>query len=53
MKLDLTLEEVNGILMALGNMPYAQVEPLIGKIRAQVIPQVQAESEIPVEDVYV
>lgn len=50
MKLELTLEEVNGILVALGNLPYAQVEALIGKIRTQVIPQVQAESEISVEE---
>jgi hypothetical protein len=57
MKIDLTLEEVNGVLVGLGHLPYAQVQPLIDKIREQVIPQVQAESEAtkaePIEDVYV
>lgn len=57
MKLDLTLEEVNGVLVGLGHLPYAQVQPLIDKIREQVVPQVQAESEVtkaePIEDVYV
>jgi|688.fasta_scaffold1687163_2 hypothetical protein len=56
-QLELSLEEVNGVMVALGNLPYAQVEALITKIRAQVIPQVQAESEAtkaePIEDVYV
>lgn len=46
-KLELELEEVNGILVGLGNLPYAQVQPLIDKIRGQVIPQVQAESDVP------
>lgn len=40
--LTLTLEEVNGILVALGNMPFAQVEALVTKIRAQAQPQVDA-----------
>ena len=44
-KLDLALEEVNGVLQALGNLPFAQVEPLINKIRQQAIPQAQAQSE--------
>ena len=47
MILELTLEEVNGVLVGLGHLPYAQVQPLIDKIREQVIPQVQAESEVP------
>lgn len=41
-KLDLTLNEVNGVLNALGQMPYSQVEALITKIRDQAIPQAQA-----------
>lgn len=53
-QLELSLEEVNGVMVALGNLPYAQVEALITKIRAQVIPQVQAENEaaeaVPVEE---
>jgi hypothetical protein len=50
-QLELSLEEVNGVMVALGNLPYAQVETLITKIRAQVIPQVQAENEAsPIQD---
>ena len=41
--LELTVEEVNGILQSLGNMPYAQVVALVEKIRAQARPQVQAQ----------
>jgi len=40
--LQLSLEEVNGILQALGNLPYAQVQPLVDKIRAQATPQFEA-----------
>ena len=47
-KIELELEELNGVMVALGNMPYAQVQPLIDKIRQQAIPQVQQDSEIPV-----
>jgi hypothetical protein len=39
-KLDLTINEVNIIMQALGNMPYAQVFELIQKIREQAQPQV-------------
>ena len=42
-KLELTVEEVNGILQALGNAPYAQVVALVEKIRAQATPQVQVQ----------
>jgi hypothetical protein len=41
-KLSLTIEEVNGVLLALGNMPYSQVVPLVDKIRSQAGPQVDA-----------
>ena len=44
-KLELDLNEVNGVLGALGQMPFAQVEPLVNKIRQQAIPQAQAEQE--------
>lgn len=44
-KLDLELIEVNGIMQALGNMPYAQVEPLVNKIREQAIPQAAEEEK--------
>jgi hypothetical protein len=39
-KLELTVEEVNGVLQSLGNMPYAQVVALVENIKAQAIPQV-------------
>jgi hypothetical protein len=40
MTLDLTLEEVNYILMSVGKNPYAECAPLVGKIHAQAMPQV-------------
>ena len=42
-KLELTVEEVNGIMQSLGNMPYAQVVALVEKIRAQATPQIQVQ----------
>jgi hypothetical protein len=42
-KLELTVEEVNGILQSLGNMPYAQVVALVENIRAQATPQIQVQ----------
>ena len=44
-ELKLELEEINGILISLGNMPYAQVQPLIEKVRSQVAPQLKPEIE--------
>ena len=38
-KLDLTLDEVNGVLISLGKLPFEQVEPLITKVRGQAVPQ--------------
>ena len=48
MKLDLTIAEVNAIMQALGNMPYAQVFELVQKIREQAQPQISqpAQEEI-------
>lgn len=43
--LELTLDEVNGIMAALGNLPYAQVMGLIDKIKLQAVPQVKAAAE--------
>jgi len=40
-QIQLDVNEVNVIMMALGQMPFAQVEPLVNKIREQVIPQAQ------------
>lgn len=45
-KLELDLAEVNGLLQALGQMPFVQAEPLVNKIREQAIPQAQAEEKI-------
>jgi hypothetical protein len=38
------VKEINGVLTALGNLPYIQVVDLIAKIREQAAPQV-AEQE--------
>lgn len=43
--LNLEITEVNGILTALGQMPYAQVAELVEKIKQQAIPQVQAQQQ--------
>jgi len=42
MKIELTINEINVILQALGNAPYAQVFELIEKIRTQAQAQVQS-----------
>jgi hypothetical protein len=41
-KLELEIAEVNGILNALGQMPFVQVQALIVKIQGQAAPQVEA-----------
>ena len=41
MTLDLTVNEINLILQALGNAPYAQVFELVQKIREQAQSQIQ------------
>jgi hypothetical protein len=51
-QLNLNLEEVNGVLQALGQLPYAQVSPLVEKIRAQATPQFEAaQAAAQVQDV--
>jgi hypothetical protein len=45
MKLELTINEVNMILQALGNAPYAQVFELVEKIRTQAQAQVQSTEQ--------
>ena len=40
-ELKLTVAEVNGVLQALGQMPFVQVSALIQKIQQQAAPQVQ------------
>lgn len=49
-KLELTLEEVNGVLNALGKMPYEMSFALIEKIKQQGIPQVQTNGTPVVEE---
>ena len=44
-KLELTVAETNGVLQALGQMPFAQVASLIQKIQQQAAPQVQSANE--------
>lgn len=43
MKLELTLEEVNKVLAALGHMPFDAVAELVVKIRVQAHEQLQAQ----------
>jgi len=43
-KLELSIEEVNGILAALGKTPYEFSQPIIDKIKQQAIPQVQPQA---------
>ena len=42
MQLDLTLDQINVIMSALGNAPYITVAPVIAEIQKQAAPQVQA-----------
>lgn len=44
MKLDLTVNEINLILQALGNAPYVQVFELVQKIREQAQSQAQVNA---------
>jgi hypothetical protein len=44
-KLELEIAEVNGILTALGQMPFVQVQALIAKVQQQAGPQVQQEPQ--------
>lgn len=50
-KLELTLEEVNGVLLALGNLPFNQVAPLVRKIQGQAQPQTEANVKEEKSDV--
>jgi len=46
--LNLTVQEINLILQALGQAPYQAVAELVEKIKAQAVPQVEA---LPTEEV--
>lgn len=48
--LSLTVPQVNLILQALGQGPFATVEPLITEIRNQALPQVPAEAPAEAQD---
>jgi len=48
-KLELTLEEINTVLSALGNAPYIQVFNLIAKLKEQASPQIAEKSTPTVE----
>ena len=44
-KLELDVNEVNVVLAGLGQLPFAQVEAVVVKIREQAIPQVQQSTQ--------
>ena len=46
-QLALSLEEVNTVLEALGQMPYARVYSLVAKIQQQATQQLQADRSAP------
>jgi hypothetical protein len=45
MTLELTLEQINIIMGALGNAPYVQVAAVIAEIQKQAAPQIKAPAE--------
>ena len=50
MTLDLTIEEINYILEAVGKKPFAECAPLINKIHMQAQPQLAAEEAKKAEE---
>lgn len=44
--LTLTVSETNGVLSALGQLPFIQVATLIQKIQSQAKPQVENEEKV-------
>jgi hypothetical protein len=40
MTLDLTIDQINVIMSALGNAPFVQVEGIVNEIRKQAAPQI-------------
>jgi hypothetical protein len=48
-KLDLSINEVNAILLALAKLPYETVAPLIEKVREQSLPQVPEDQRNDVQ----
>ena len=49
MRLELTIEQINLIMSALGNAPFIQVEGIINEIRKQAQPQLAPAVEAPPE----
>ena len=49
MNLELTIEQINIIMSALGNAPFVQVESIINEIRRQAQPQINPAPETPPE----
>jgi len=47
MTLNLTVDQINIILNALGNAPYVQVSAVIAEIQKQAAPQVNPAPETP------
>ena len=47
MCLELTIEQINLIMSALGNAPFIQVEGIINEIRKQVQPQLAPQEAPP------
>jgi len=45
-KLELTVEQINLVMQALGNAPYVQVEGIINEIRKQIVPQLAPAPEV-------
>ena len=48
-KLEFSIDEVNQIMAALGNMPYVQVAALVDKIKSQAVPQLPVPQEVKAE----
>ena len=48
--LTLSLDEVNAIMVALGQAPYAQVAAIVENIKTQAVPQVEAQKSPPTEN---
>ena len=52
-KINLTIDDVNLILEGLGNLPFARVFTLVGKIQEQAAPQLKSDDVSRVEAVSV
>ena len=46
MQLDLTIDQINIIMQALGNAPYITVAPVIAEIQKQAAPQINPAPEV-------